>query len=67
MADSSCWGQPNIPERISFFGLCCNSVQECALARMDYNCLCTFEDMKKGGYCNFYVGYGHKWTQANWG
>lgn len=20
----------------------------------------------KGGFCNFYVGYGHKWTQPNW-
>ena len=20
----------------------------------------------KGGFCNYYTGYGHKWTQPSW-
>lgn len=22
--------------------------------------------VQKGGYCNYYTGYGHKWTQNAW-
>ena len=41
-------------------------VQEYFVAWVDYHRICSFRVMKKGGFCNFYVGYGHKFNQPSW-
>ena len=33
---------------------------------MGHHWICTLYLIQKGGFCNYYTGYGHKWTQPAW-
>lgn len=37
-----------------------------SLARMAHGWICTPLVTQKNGFCNFYLGSGHKWTQPAW-